>query len=100
MNVEYFKKLQDEERALCVRKNKAYGDDNITKFGLDGVIIRMNDKMERLVTLGFHKQRRSDKKIDNESVIDTLMDISNYANIEIMVATHKWGDDKEGKNSE
>ena len=98
MNVEYFKKLQDEERALCVRKNKAYGDDNITKFGLDGVIIRMNDKIERLITLAFNKRlMKLEEKINEESLIDTLMDISNYANIGIMVATRKWGDDKKEK---
>lgn len=92
MDVDYFKEIQKEELQLCVAKNKAYGSDNITKFGLDGVIIRMNDKIERLITLAFNKDINALKPVNDESLIDTLMDISNYANIGIMVATKKWGD--------
>lgn len=91
-----FRELQEKELKLCLEKNKAYGKQNISKFGLDGVIIRMNDKMERLINLAFNKSVDSDKlntfgvKVCDESVLDTLMDISNYANIAIMVATSEW----------
>lgn len=90
MNIEYFKQLQEIEAELCVSKNKAYGDNNITKFGLKGVIIRMNDKIERLIRLGYEQDITDEIIINEESLRDTLMDLSNYANIAIMIIDGEW----------
>lgn len=74
---------------LFDKKQSDYGSRNISGFGTFGIIVRMNDKFERLKTL-LGKKRR---KPQNESIMDSLRDISNYANIAIMVETNKWPDE-------
>ncbi len=70
---------------LLCRKQQDYGPDNISEFGLMGVIIRMNDKMERLKHLV-----RNGLQPNNESVEDTMRDISNYGVIGLMLLAGKW----------
>lgn len=72
---------------LFDKKQRDYGPRNISGFGTFGVVVRMNDKHERLKTL-FGKGRR--KRATNESIIDTLRDISNYATIALMVERGEW----------
>lgn len=77
-----------ENAKLFDRKQTDYGPRNISGFGTFGVIVRMNDKFERLKTLMSKKRR----KPQNESVMDSLRDISNYANIAILLETNHWPD--------
>lgn len=81
-----FMRLALENTILMDRKQLDYGSRNISGFGLFGVIVRMNDKFERIKNL-FAKRRR---KAQNESVLDSFDDISNYAIIARMVATNQW----------
>lgn len=81
-----FVRLALSNSQLFERKQRDYGPRNISGFGTFGVIVRMNDKFERLKTL-FTKRR---KRPVNESVLDTLRDISNYANIAIMLERNVW----------
>lgn len=74
---------------LFDRKQQDYGPRNISGYGTIGVVVRMNDKFERLKTL-LGKKRR---KPQNESILDSLRDISNYANIAIMVEEGTWPKD-------
>jgi hypothetical protein len=73
---------------LMDRKQQDYGPRNISGFGTFGILVRMNDKLERLKTL-FGKGR-SRKRARNESVEDTLRDVSNYAIIALLVEKGKW----------
>lgn len=76
-----------ENVLLIDKKQQDYGPRNISGFGTFGVIVRMNDKFERLKTIfGKGKSRRA----RNESVIDTFRDLSNYAIIAHLVHTDKW----------
>jgi hypothetical protein len=66
---------------LTKTKANAYGGDddifqNLNDFGWQGVIIRLDDKMNRLKNLVFAK-----REIDpnDESLQDTLNDLINYA---------------------
>ena len=68
---------------IFVEKQKAYSTRAIKEFGLDGIIIRLNDKMLRLKNLAYHKTEFSAPC--NESIDDTLMDIANYANIALVL---------------
>lgn len=81
------KRNQDSQRALFVVKQKAYSTQAIKEFGLDGIIIRLNDKMLRLKNLAYHKTDFTAPC--NESVDDTLMDIANYANIALVLREMK-----------
>ena len=72
---------------LMDRKQIDYGPGNISAFQTIGVIVRMNDKMERLKTL--HKGGRR-RKAQNESLMDTFRDISNYGIIAMMLELNRW----------
>ena len=69
-----------ELRALMISKQKDYGPGNIMSFGEYGVLVRVNDKVERLKNL--HK---SGREPNNESIDDTWKDIANYGIISLMV---------------
>ncbi len=71
---------------LFDRKQQDYGPRNISGWGTLGVIVRMSDKFERLKTL-LGKKRR---KPQNESVMDSLTDIANYAIIATLVEKGEW----------
>ena len=70
---------------LLDRKNRDYGPGNISAFGEQGVIVRVNDKVERLKTLvwgGKHPQ--------HEKVEDTWKDLTNYGVIGLMCHRGDW----------
>lgn len=60
---------------LLIRKQIDYGPAAITRFGLQGIIIRMSDKLERIINL---IRLKADPEV-NESIEDTLADIVGYA---------------------
>ena len=65
---------------LLISKQRDYGHGNILAFGELGVLVRANDKIERLKNLLIKKQEPS-----NESVEDTWRDLANYAIIALML---------------
>lgn len=74
---ELFKKLNEKSLELYKAKNADYGNSfskSYKEFGLTAPIIRMSDKLERLKTLS-----KQDAKVKDESIKDTLIDLSNYA---------------------
>lgn len=80
---------------LFDRKQHDYGSQNIGDFGYDGVVVRLNDKLKRIVNL--YKIERACKdtqlsnvKVSDESIEDTLRDIANYAIIAIMCRKDCW----------
>ena len=102
--------LQNFDKAykLWCRKQSDYGDGNI-KLGLEissdsslhtqnralaqlGIIIRMNDKVQRLLNI-YKKNIFYEKGIEvpDESIEDTCIDLMNYANMLIVLKNDKWG---------
>lgn len=75
-----------ENVLLMDKKQIDYGSRNISGFGTFGVVVRMNDKFERIKNL-FNNKR---KAAVNESIRDSFRDISNYAIIALMLDTGKW----------
>ena len=84
---EEFVRIALANALLMNRKQLDYGPQNISAFQTIGVIVRMNDKMERLKTL--HKGGRR-RKAQNESLMDTFRDISNYGIIAMMLELNRW----------
>lgn len=72
--------------ALLISKQHDYGHGNITSFGLQGVLVRLSDKIERLNNL---KSKKS--KAKNESVLDTLRDVVGYCVIALMLNDETFG---------
>ena len=73
-------KMRDAHKELLeifVKKNTDYGnsfEESLEKHGLIAAIVRMEDKMSRLNTLS-----KQEALVSDESLIDTLKDLSNYA---------------------
>ena len=70
---------------LFDKKQHDYGPGNIAKFGEFGVLVRTNDKLERLINLN----KRGDTPA-NESVMDTWQDLSVYGAIARVVKQDQW----------
>lgn len=86
--VQQFTTVQNEARELFRRKNEDYGDAFAT-HGSIGVLVRIGDKLSRLMSIG----SKSVTLVDDESVRDTLIDLHNYAAMAIMLLDEK---NKEG----
>lgn len=72
-------KLGDVVELVC-RKQHDYGHQNILRFGLDGIIVRLSDKLARLENL-----LARDLSPANESIKDTWDDVIGYSLIAIML---------------
>lgn len=75
---------------LLDKKQQDYGSRNISDFGLYGVIVRLNDKIQRLKTLNLRQQFYPDTSPNYESLTDTLIDISNYGIIGSLLIRNEW----------
>ena len=76
--------VQCEALHLFNRKNKDYGD-SFAKYGPVGVIVRLGDKIERLVNIS----KNGMALVDDESIRDTLIDLHNYAAMAVMLLDEK-----------
>lgn len=79
------------------RKQQDYGSNNLTKFGVDGVVVRANDKLERIINLRKKSKGKTWTHAEKEAVLacneplaDSFLDLANYALIGYLMQTAKW----------
>jgi len=80
-----------DDIALFDKKQRDYGTNNINKFGVLGILVRVSDKVERLINL--HKksnQSRSTNPEANEPMLDSWADITVYGAIARIVSEGNW----------
>lgn len=82
--IEQMKKVQQEGLELFEKKNKDYGD-AFAKYGTVGVLIRMEDKLHRSISIS----QSGINLINSESMRDTLLDLHNYAAMALMLMDEK-----------
>ena len=93
-----FQRLQYEQWATFCRKQMDYGPSNIAmgtslktkedrRLSLIGLIVRINDKIQRLMNLVVKHNRDA----QNEPVMDAFKDLSVYGIIAQIVDNGKWG---------
>ena len=70
-----YKDIQKQNRDLFIKKNRDYGN-SFQDFGVIGILIRINDKINRLRSLT--NKRAEDMQIKTESLMDTVNDLYNY----------------------
>ena len=78
-----FKEITCEMVELCERKNADYGSsasDTYKKFGMNAYLVRMNDKLNRAITL----VNNDNQQVKSESLRDTLIDLANYSVLAII----------------
>lgn len=86
--------LLEKKHKMYGSKNLAYGASNMTdpeniKRALRGVVIRLQDKLSRMAVLVDHIGTTNVDELD-ESIQDTLDDISNYGKLANVIASGKW----------
>lgn len=79
-----FKMAAEEVAHLLARKRVDYGWQNIAESGEEGVVLRLQDKINRLRTLG------ANGKPNNESIEDTWADVAGYGIIGLLVHRGQW----------
>jgi len=76
--------VQSNALQMFKKKNKDYGD-AFAKFGVIGVLMRIEDKIQRSLSI----TKNGVNMVDDESIRDTLMDLHNYAAMGIMLLDEK-----------
>lgn len=72
--------VQKEALKLFKKKNADYGDAFAT-FGVVGVLVRIEDKIKRSLSIS----KNGVSLVDDEKIRDTLIDLHNYAAMAIML---------------
>ena len=102
MKIEYptiyngYKQIMDEQFELFCKKHLDYGMGNISQgtnletpdekeFAISGLFFRLNDKVNRWKNLLVNK-----REANNESLVDTYQDITNYGIIAQLVERGLW----------
>lgn len=80
-----YTKIVNEMYDIYKAKNADYGDsvhDTFLKYGLLSFLVRMEDKISRLRSLTL--KGKKEQRVKNESILDTLRDLANYAILAII----------------
>jgi len=82
--VEQLQTIQSNALELFKKKNADYGD-AFAKYGLIGVLMRMEDKIQR----GLSISKTNITLVSDEGLRDTLLDLHNYSAMAIMLLDEK-----------
>ena len=78
--VEQMKKIQNEALVLFTKTNIDYGD-AFAKYGVIGVLMRIEDKLQRSMSI----TKNGANLINDEGIRDTLIDLHNYSAMALML---------------
>jgi hypothetical protein len=78
--VQQLREIQKNALELFRKKNKDYGD-AFAKFGVIGVLMRIEDKLQRGISI----TKNQINLVNDESLEDTLIDLHNYAAMALML---------------
>jgi hypothetical protein len=95
-----YKEIQDEQFELFAKKHLDYGMHNVSagtnlenadeiEFAMTGLWYRLSDKINRWKNMII-----SGRKAQNETLIDTFQDVTNYGIIAQLVSRGMWKNDK------
>lgn len=78
--VAQMKSIQQYCLEIFEKKNHDYGD-AFARYGTVGVLMRIEDKLQRLRSIN----KKGVQLVDDESMKDTLLDLHNYAAMALML---------------
>ena len=78
--VEQMETIQKEGLELFKKKNADYGD-AFAKYGIIGVLMRIEDKIQRSISI----TNNGVNLVKDENIHDTLLDLHNYAAMGLML---------------
>lgn len=73
--IEEYKAIQEELFEIFVKKNNDYGNTNLDKFGKIGIMIRLQDKINRFINVS----KNNINLVEDETLDDTVKDLINYS---------------------
>lgn len=82
--IEQMKQIQSDALELFTKKNTDYGD-AFAKFGIIGVLMRIEDKIQRSLSI----TKNGVNLVNDEGIRDTLLDLHNYAAMALMLLDEK-----------
>ena len=82
--VKQLEEIQKNAKELFMKKNADYGDAFAT-FGIIGILMRIQDKINRSITINKNKITL----VEDESMKDTLLDLHNYSAMGLMLLNEK-----------
>jgi hypothetical protein len=86
--VEQMKHIQNNALELFRKKNIDYGD-AFAKFGVIGVLMRIEDKIQRSLSI----TNNGVNLVNDEGIKDTLLDLHNYAAMALMLLHEEKNDE-------
>ena len=78
--VEQLREIQGKALDLFTKKNADYGD-AFAKYGVIGVLMRIEDKIQRSLSI----TKNGVNLVSDEGIKDTLLDLHNYAAMALML---------------
>lgn len=78
--IDQMKEIQNDALTLFIKKNTDYGD-AFAKFGIIGVLMRIEDKIQRAMSITKNKITL----VNDETLKDTLLDLHNYSAMALML---------------
>ena len=78
--IKQMKEVQAKGLELFTRKNTDYGD-AFAKYGVIGVLMRIEDKIQRSMSI----TKNGVNLVADEGIRDTLIDLHNYAAMALML---------------
>jgi hypothetical protein len=81
---EQMREIQKRGYELFVKKNIDYGD-SFAKYGIIGVLMRIEDKIQRAMTI----TNNGVNLVNDEGIQDTLLDLHNYSAMALMLLNEK-----------
>ena len=78
--VEQMQTIHGRSLEIFRKKNHDYGD-AFAKFGIIGVLVRIEDKIQRSISI----TKNGIQMVDDENIRDTLLDLHNYAAMALML---------------
>ena len=78
--VDQMKTIQAEALELFTKKNIDYGD-AFAKYGIIGVLMRIEDKLQRAMSI----TKSGVTLINDEGIRDTLIDLHNYSAMALLL---------------
>jgi hypothetical protein len=82
--IEQMKIIQNQGLELFRKKNIDYGD-AFAKYGMIGVLMRIEDKIQRSLSI----TNNGINLVNDEGIKDTLLDLHNYAAMALMLLEEK-----------
>jgi hypothetical protein len=87
--VDQMKKIQHDALELFTKKNIDYGD-AFAKYGAVGVLMRIEDKLQRFMSI----TKNGVNLINDEGIRDTLIDLHNYSAMALMLLNEDENEDE------